>query len=85
MRDGIMISDIHDWKIWMGQQEYGAYQGMVFEIKMQERYYNACLGKDNHEWFVTLEQDVTFNLRVFEVYKVRVASADLIPVYDASF
>ncbi|MED3647523.1 hypothetical protein P4475_12085 [Halalkalibacterium halodurans] len=78
-RCGIMVSDIQTWKIWIGQQKYDAYEGMVLKIKIQNRYYQACLGKDQHEWFVTIEHDVTFNLRIFEVYKVQIASVDLNP------
>lgn len=84
MRSGIMIFNMHSWKIWIGQQDYETFEGMIFEIRIQNLYYKASLGKDD-EWFVTLDQDVTFNLRVFEVYKVRIPSIDLISAFDVPF
>jgi len=84
MRSGIMIFNMHGWKIWIGQQDYETFEGMIFEIRIQNLYYKASLGKDD-EWFVTLDQDVTFNLGVFEVYKVRIPSIDLIPEFDVPF
>lgn len=84
IRSGIMIFDIPNWKIWIGQQAYETFEGMIIEIRIQNHYYNGCLGKDE-EWFVTLEQDVAFNLRIFEVYKVRIQSIELIPAFDVPF
>lgn len=58
---------------------------MCLEIRIMNRYYQAYLGKDQFEWFVTFERDSTFNLRVFEVYKVRIETSDLITENDVSF
>jgi len=77
MRYGIMIFNALRWKIWIGQQEYETMEGMKFEIRIQDDYYVAFLGKDD-EWFVTIEEDVCFVLRTLEVYKVRIVSDDLI-------
>jgi hypothetical protein len=84
MQRGIMIFNLYDWKIWIGQQAYETFEGMAFELRIRNRYYKANLGKDD-DWFVTLDQDVTFNLRIFEVYKVRMESIDLIPEFDVPF
>lgn len=83
MRRGIMIFDAMDqsWKLWFGQQSYETFEGMYFEIRMRNHYYRAILGKDE-EWFVTLEEDVTFDLRIFEVYKIRIISIDLVTLFD---
>ncbi|MFS0647590.1 MULTISPECIES: DUF5348 domain-containing protein [Bacillales] len=87
MRRGIMFFDPEkqDWKIWIGQQEYETFTGMTFEIRIQNRYYEACFEKDYHEWFVTLEDDVAFTLRMVEVYKVRILSKELIPESQLPF
>ncbi len=80
MRRGIMIFNVleQEWKIWIGQQSYGVFEGMFFELRIQNRYYQASLGKDEGDnWFVTLEKEVTFDLRNFEVYKVRTTSIEL--------
>lgn len=76
MRYGIMIFNASRWKIWIGQQEYETMEGTKFEIRIQDHYYEAFLGKDI-EWFVTIEEDVCFALRSFEVYKIRIVSEDL--------
>jgi len=57
---------------------------MAFELRIRNRYYKAHLGKDD-DWFMTLDQDVTFNLRVLEVYKVRMESIGLIQEFDVPF
>lgn len=83
MRRGIMIFDAINqrWKLWFGQQSYETFEGMSFEIRIRNQYYQANLGKDQ-KWFVTLEKDVTFDLRTFEVYKIRIISVDLITLFD---
>lgn len=85
MQYGILVSDLHDWKIWIGQQSYEVYEGMILEIKINDRYFKACLGKDQYEWFIIFEEDITFNLRTFEVYKVRVETIELMPIPDTPF
>lgn len=83
MRRGIMIFDAieQDWKVWIGQQSYETFEGMPFEVRIGNRYYQAHLGKDEG-WFVTLEEEVAFDLRVFEIYKVRIISIDLLTLFD---
>ena len=87
MRRGIMFfaPEKQDWKIWIGQQEYDTFTGMNFEIRMNHRYHEACLEKDYNEWFVTIEDDVMFTLRLVEVYKVRILKEHLIPVIHLPF
>lgn len=83
MRRGIMIFDALDqnWKLWFGQQSYETFEGMYFEIRIRNQYFGGSLGKDDG-WFVTLKEDVTFDLRIFEVYKIRIISIDLITLFD---
>lgn len=83
MRRGIMIYDWieQSWKLWFGQQSYETFEGMNFEVRIRNQYFQASLGK-NDEWFVTLEEEVTFDLRIFEVYKVRIISIDLLTLFD---
>lgn len=86
MRRGIMIYDQleQEWKIWLGQQSYEAVQGMTFEIRIQRRYYEAYLEKDM-DWFVTLEEDTSFTLRTYEVYKIRISSIEINAASDVPF
>ncbi|WP_066189527.1 MULTISPECIES: DUF5348 domain-containing protein [Gracilibacillus] len=77
MRQGIMIFDLQGWKIWIGQQDYETFEGMAFELRIQKHYFKAYLGKEDQEWYVILDEDVAFNLRVFEVYKVRIEYIDI--------
>lgn len=83
MKRGIMIFDVIDqgWKLWFGQQSYRAFEGMHFEIRIRNRYLQANMGKCE-EWFVTLEKDVAFDLRTFEVYKIRIISIELLTLFD---
>lgn len=83
MRRGIMIFDAMDrnWQLWFGQQSYVTFEGIDFEIRIRNQYFRACLGKDE-EWFVTIEENVTFELRLFEVYKIRISSIDLKTLLD---
>lgn len=86
MREGIMIynSIEQNWKIWIGQKEYETLDGMHFDIWIRNRYSKAWLGTDGN-WFVTLEEDASFDLRVLEVYKIRILVDDLIPEFDVPF
>lgn len=83
MRRGIMIFDAinQSWELWFGQQSYETFEGMNFELRIRNQYFQAVLGKDE-DWFVALEEDVTFDLRVFEVYKIRIVSVDSITLFD---
>lgn len=77
IQEGIMIHDAidQDWKIWIGQEAYGTCDGSHVEIRIFNRYTSAWLGHDGN-WFISLEGDVSFDLRVFEVYKVRIVVDD---------
>ncbi|MCJ7843150.1 hypothetical protein MUB24_20170 [Lederbergia sp. NSJ-179] len=87
MRRGIMFFDVDEqnWKIWIGQQEYETFTGMNFEIRIQHRYFEACFEEDYQDCIVTLEDDVTFTLRLVEVYKVRILAEELMPALDLPF
>jgi hypothetical protein len=74
-----VISD--KWDLWFGQQSYPAFEGMLFEIRINNRYYQAHLGKDDG-WFVTLEEETSFDLRAFEVYKIRIISIELLTLFE---
>ena len=69
------------WKLWFGQQSYESFEGMYFEIRILHHYHWACLGKEEG-WFVTLEEDVSFDLRIFEVYKIRIVSIELLTLFE---
>lgn len=86
MQEGIMVHDgLHqDWKIWIGQEAYETCDGMHLEIWIWKHYFNAWLGNDG-DWFITLEEDTSFDLRVLEIYKVRVMVDDFIPKFDVPF
>jgi hypothetical protein len=83
MRRGIMVFDgmAQEWNLWFGQQSYPAFEGMLFEIRINNRYYQTLLGKDDG-WFVTLEEEITFDLRVVEVYKIRIISIELLTLFE---
>ncbi|GAB3808861.1 hypothetical protein [Virgibacillus kimchii] len=85
MVEGIMIFHMGFWKIWIDQEEYVAYEGLPIEIKIQNHYVKVNIGKDYTEynsWFVEFTEDVAFNLREFEAYKVRVVSINLLKEED---
>lgn len=81
MRRGILVFNHHEneWRVWIGQQSYMIDQGYTFELRIQNRYFNAYLEKD-FDWFVTLDHKVIFVLHSYEVYKVRIKLQDYIPV-----
>jgi len=83
MVEGIMVYTFDVWKIWIGQEDYVAYQGMPIEINLHNHYLKFIIGKDYDDWFVEFKEDVTFNLRKFDVYKVRVESIELMTEEDA--
>lgn len=82
---GILVYDQQEqeWRVWIVQQRYWIQQGYTFELRIQNRYYNAYLEKDL-DWFVTLNGDVKLILHTQEVYKVRTCIEDYFPV-DAPF
>ena len=85
MIEGIMIFHMGFWKIWIGQEEYVAYEGLPIEIKIQNHYVKMYIGKDYNEynvWFVEFPEDVAFDLRQFEAYKVRVKTMNLLKEED---
>lgn len=79
MKRGIMVFDHCDqqWRVWIGQQSYWLDQGYSFELRIQNRYYWAFLGRD-FDWFITINNDVKFVLHTQEVYKVRIDMEDYI-------
>lgn len=85
MKRGILVYDQQEqeWRVWIGQRRYWIQQGYTFELRIQQRYYNAYLEKDL-DWFVTLNGDVKLILHTQEVYKVRILVTDYILV-DAPF
>ncbi|MEN2467778.1 DUF5348 domain-containing protein [Ornithinibacillus sp. FSL M8-0202] len=87
MRRGIMFFDFgkQEWNIWIGQQAYEIVQGMSVEIRIQNRYFRTCMEKDSPDWLITIENEVTFTLSLFEVYRVRVLQMDLIPAFNLPF
>lgn len=87
MRRGIMVFDVprQNWKIWIGQQEHETFRGMRIEIRIKNRYHEACLEKAFDEWIVTFEDDVTFTLWTVEVYKVRISRDELVSGFDLPF
>ncbi|GAA0610886.1 hypothetical protein GCM10009001_30160 [Virgibacillus siamensis] len=86
MRRGIMIFNVmeQEWKIWIGQQAYVVQAGMGIELRIKNRYFRAHLLKNDH-WNVLLDQEVLFDLNIFEVYKVRVHPLDLLEDFDLPF
>ena len=82
MKEGIMVCDINAWRVWIGQKAYCVYEGMTIEIKFESNYLNFTLGKDYDNWFVDYRDAVTFELCRLDVYKVRVATIELIEDED---
>ncbi|MEI3615026.1 DUF5348 domain-containing protein [Pseudogracilibacillus sp. SO30301A] len=82
-----MIFDVgeQEWRMWIGLEEYEAFIGMNFEIRIQKRYYKTIFEKDYNDWFVTIEDEVDFSLRLVETYKVRISEKELLPIKDLPF
>lgn len=80
--EGIMVSNFNVWKIWIGQADYVAYEGLPIEMKLQNRYLKVNVKKDYDDWVVEFNEDVAFNLRICEVYKVRVNPVNLLTEED---
>ncbi|MDC3418685.1 DUF5348 domain-containing protein [Aquibacillus salsiterrae] len=87
MHTGVMVFDENrqDWRIWIGQDAFETSTGMNFEIYIHHRFYKAIFEEDYYNWFVTIEDDVDFSLRLVETYKVRILEKELIPVIDLPF
>ncbi len=73
MRRGILVFDhVNEvWKVWIGQNAYGVEQGHTIELRIKNQYYQAYVEKD-FDWFVTLDKEVSFSLRSYEIYKVKI-------------
>lgn len=87
MQTGILVFDgeIQDWIIWIDQKGFETFTGMNFEIRIQHRYYKATFEKDYYDWFVIIEDDIDFSLRLVETYKVRIFEKELLPIFDLPF
>ncbi|WP_391203647.1 hypothetical protein [Psychrobacillus sp. L4] len=81
MKRGILVYDQREqeWRVWIGQTRYWVQQGYTFELRIQQRYFNAYLEKDI-DWFVTLDYEVIFILHLNEVYKIRINTIEYIPL-----
>jgi hypothetical protein len=66
-----------EWIVWVGQQAYETFIGMNIEICINNHYLDAFLEKEHYGWIVTLENDVTFTLRLVEEYKIRILPMDM--------
>lgn len=85
MKRGILVFDqrSQEWRVWIGQTPYWIDQGFTFEVRINNRYFQAYLEKDM-DWFVTLDDHVVFVLHTQEVYKIRINRKDYFRV-DAPF
>lgn len=73
MTKGIIVfnHDEHEWRLWVGHQDYWLQQGYCFDLLIKSQYFKAFLEKD-FDWFVTLGEEVKLVLHIKEVYKVKV-------------
>jgi hypothetical protein len=80
MKRGILVFDQtqQEWKVWIGQQPYLIDQGYTFNLRINNRYFNAYLEKD-FDWFVTLDNEVRFVLHIHEVYKIKIKTQEFFP------
>ena len=87
MQTGILVFDekIQDWRIWIDQEGFETFTGMNFEICIQHRYYKAIFEKDYYDWFVIIEDDIVFSLRLVETCKIRIFEKELLPIFDLPF
>jgi hypothetical protein len=85
MKRGILIFDhkYDVWKVWIGQNAYGVEQGQTIELRIKNQYYQAYVEKD-FDWFVTLDREVSFSLRPYEIYKVKIFMP-YFQLFDAPF
>ncbi|MFZ3588901.1 DUF5348 domain-containing protein [Bacillus sp. DJP31] len=73
MKRGILVFDHRNdtWRVWIGQRSYGVEQGQTIELRIRNHYYQAYVEKD-FDWFITMNQNVSFNLKPLEIYKVKI-------------
>jgi|tagenome__1003787_1003787.scaffolds.fasta_scaffold17946036_1 hypothetical protein len=73
MKRGILVFDHNHevWNVWIGQNAYWVEQGQTIELRIKNQYYQAFVEKD-FDWFVTLDKEVSFSLRPYEIYKVKI-------------
>jgi hypothetical protein len=73
MKRGIMVFDHPNdrWRIWIGQRPIDVEQGNLIQLRIKNQYYLALVEKD-FDWFISLDEDLSFNLRSYEVYKVKI-------------
>lgn len=69
----------------MAHEAYETYTRMNFEIYIQNRYYQAPLEINYNDWFVTIEDEVDFSLRLVETYQIRICEKELLPIMDLPF
>lgn len=78
-------ADEQEWRICIGGKMYETFTGIEFGIRIQDRYYEAFLEEDYTGWIITLEEEVTFELRLVEEYNVQILSRELVPAFDLPF
>lgn len=71
MKKGILVFDhwLEAWWIWIGQKSYEVEPGDHFDLWIGSRYYPVTMER-HEDWCVTGEE-FSFQLRHFEIYKVR--------------
>lgn len=77
MKRGIMVFDqMNDrWRIWIGQRSIDVEQGHLFQLRIKNQYHLILVEKDI-DWFISFDEDLSFNLRSYEVYKVKFQPSD---------
>lgn len=58
---------------------------MNFEIYIQNRNYQAPLEINYNDWFVTIEDEVSFPLRLVETYQIQKFEKELLPIMNLPF
>lgn len=81
MKKGLLIYYPFDaaWRVWIGQKAYRIEQGEILYLRIHQTYFPALLEKDE-EWMITIQEEVTFTLHPYEVYKIRINPNNLSPV-----
>lgn len=84
-RQGILTFDAlnQNWKIRVGEEQYDSIEGMYFDIRIKNNYYEVCFEKEYYEDFITIEDDVSFALRITEEYHIIISDRYLINVFEA--
>jgi hypothetical protein len=78
-------ADEQEWRISIGEKMYETFSGIEFGIHIQDRYIEAFLEEDYTGWIITLEEEITFELRLVEEYNVRILSRELVPAFNLPF